>query len=257
MSATVTSSTDAPSPGRKDQTMLLFAGLMEGGKEDFDTVADLKRLTGLLDQDAKLTEEGEPSITAVIDADCVDTLVCYLDMRQSDAVRTNAMLCTAAYLKAAGEEGNKRLSDFFHARMKRHTYDDYIVAFCVAKAIFPIVPEFAQEMLLTEGFLSTLGPLMRRTWKSKKVETACLEMLSAACYRPQCRIAIRKYCTDWLEEIVDEDLEDAVRRSVSADVDTQEEHLSMKQHCHWVRELAGLVVLKLWVSSHFPEDKAR
>lgn len=61
-----------------------------------------------------------------------------------------------------------------------------------------------------EGFLPSLNGLMRRKWKSRKVETACLEMLNAACMQTQCREAVQKYCTDWLEEIVDQDPEEAV-----------------------------------------------
>jgi protein unc-45 len=235
---------------RQNQTLLIFARLMEGGREDEETVTDLGKLTKLLSEDVELAKGGEPSIIAVIDADCVDTLLCYLDMRQPQSVRGHATLTTSAYLKAAAEEGTKLLSAFFHARMKRSTYDDYIVAFCVATAIFPIVPDFASELFLHEGFLSSLGPLMRRKWKSRKVETACLEMLNAACMHQACREAVRKYCIDWLEEIADQDPEDAVSAMHSADTDlnTQEGTVSMRRHCKQVHNLAGLLLVKLWVS---------
>lgn len=247
--------TGEASPGaqfseRQNQTLLVFAQLMEGGKEDEETVTDLGKLTKLLTEDVELTKGGETSIISVIDADCVDTLVCYLDMRQAQSVRGHATLCTSAYLKAAGDEGTKTLSAFFHTRIKRSTYDDYIVAFCVAAAIFPIVPDFASELFLREGFLSSLGPLMRRKWKSRKVETACLEMLNAACMQQACREAIRKYCIDWLEEIADQDPEDAVSAMHHADTDlnTREGTVSMRRHCKQVHNLAGLLLVKLWVS---------
>jgi hypothetical protein len=72
------------------------------------------------------------------------------------------------------------------------------------------VPDLTSELFLSEGFLPSLDPLMRRKWKSRKVETACLEMLNAACMHTQCREAVEKYCTEWLEEIVDQDPEEAV-----------------------------------------------
>ena len=72
------------------------------------------------------------------------------------------------------------------------------------------MPDIVSELFLSEGFLPSLTPLMRRKWKSRKVETACLEMLNAACMHQACREAVQKYCTEWLEEIVDHDPEKAV-----------------------------------------------
>ena len=56
--------------------------------------------------------------------------------------------------------------------MGKGTYDDFIVAFSVAAAIFPVVPDVIATLFLSEGFVVSLGPLMRRKWKSKKVEQA-------------------------------------------------------------------------------------
>lgn len=255
--ATAAGTAASPAPetlGRQDQTLLLFADLMEGGKEDEETVADLGKLTKLLNEDVELTKKGEQSITSVIDSDCVDTIVCYLDMRQPEIVRGHAALCTSAYLKAAGEDGNKKLSEFFHSRVRRGTYDDYIVAFCVAATIFPIVPDLTSELFLSEGFLPGLGTLMRRKWKSRKVETACLEMLNAACMLAPCREAVQKYCVDWLEEIVDQDPEEAVKvmHIIDPDVSIQEGSISMRRHSQHVQNLAAVVLAKLRVSRRSP-----
>jgi len=235
---------------REDQTLLVFARLMEGGQEDEETVRDLGKLTKLLNDDVEFTKKGEPSITSVIDGDCVDTILCYLDMRQPDIVRGHAAMCTSAYLKAAGEDGGKKLADFFNDRVRRGTYDDYIVAFCVAATIFPIVPDLTSELFLSEGFLGSLGPLMRRKWKSRKVETACLEMLNAACMHAPCREAVQKYCVDWLEEVVDQDPEDAVKTMYvnDPDVHLQEGSISMRRHSEQVQNLAAVVLAKLRVS---------
>ncbi|KAA8628729.1 hypothetical protein SMACR_08804 [Sordaria macrospora] len=233
--------------GREDQTLLLFAHLMEGGKEDEETVESLGKLTKLLNDDAEATKKGEKSITTVIDSDCVDTILCYLDMRQFDIVRGHAALCTSAYLKAAGDDGSKKLSAFFLDRVQRGTYDDYIVAFCVAATIFPIVPDLTSELFLSEGFLPSLGPLMRRKWKSRKVETACLEMLNAACMHSHCREAVQKYCIDWLEEIVDQDTEQVIESmyTTNPDIAVQEGSVSMRRHSIHVQNLAAVVLTKL------------
>ncbi|KAK3387195.1 putative cro1 protein [Podospora didyma] len=236
---------------RKDQTLLLFARLMEGGQEDDETVRDLGKLTQLLTEDVELckAKAGEQTITSVIDGDCVDTIVCYLDMRQPQIVRAHATLCTSAYLKAAGEDGNRKLADFFYDRVRRGTYDDYIVAFCVAATIFPIVPDLTSELFLSSGFLPSLGPLMRRKWKSRKVETACLEMLNAACMHTPCREAVTKYCAEWLEEIVDQDPEEVVQSMSAANSDAplQEGSVSMRRHSLQVQNLAAVVLAKLRV----------
>lgn len=235
---------------RQDQTLLLFARLMEGGLEDEETVAELGKLTKMLNDDGDFVEKGEPSVADVIDSDCVDTVLCYLDMRNADIVRAHAALCTSAYLKAAGEDGRQKLSEFFMGRVRKSTYDDYIVAFCVASAIFPIVPDLTSDLFLSEGFLGSLGPLMRRKWKSRKVETACLEMLNAACTHAPCREAVLKYCSEWLEEIIDQDPEETVTSEYAHEPDMQlgGGSISMRRHSAHVQELAAVVLAKIRVS---------
>ncbi|KAI1084523.1 myosin-binding striated muscle assembly central-domain-containing protein [Whalleya microplaca] len=232
--------------GSTDQTQLILARLMEGGLEDNETCQLLDRLTKLLNDDAS-NQSKEPSICDVIDDVCLDTVLSYLDMRQADAVRGHAALTTSAYLKAAGDGGTKGLHTFFFDRVKRGTYDDYIVAFCVAAAIFPIAPDMTAEMFLTEGFLPSLDPLMRRKWKSRKVETACLEMLDAASMNTQCREAIHKYCADWLEEVVDQDLSELSQAGFSADPEIQvsEGSIAMRRHSATVQNLAAVILAKL------------
>ncbi|RFU79447.1 armadillo-like helical [Trichoderma arundinaceum] len=239
-----------PAASLEDQTLLIFARLMEGGQEDEETCRDLDGLTRLLNDDAEAQQKNKDhkSICKLIDGDCVDTILCYLDMRQPDVVRGHATLTTSAYLRAADEQGSKKLSTFFFDRVKRGTYDDYIVAFCVAAAIFPIVPDLSAELFLNEGFLVSLGPLMRRKWKSRKVETACLEMLNASCMNSACREAIQKYCVEWLEEVVDQDLDGEVR-SMNADPNVHSEggSINMRRHSEQVQHLAAVILAKLRV----------
>lgn len=240
---------------REDQTLLLFARLMEGGKEDDETVRDLGQLAKLLNDDTDAASKDGKSVCKVIDSDCVDTILCYLDMRQAEVVRGHATLVTSAYLKAAGDDAARKISAFFYERIKRGTYDDYIVAFCVAATIFPIVPDLTSEIFLSEGFLPSLGPLMRRKWKSRKVETACLNMLNAAYVNSACREAVQKYCTEWLEEIVDQDPEEVVKAMYTAnpDVHIEEGSIMMRRHSQQVQNLAAVILAKLRVRS-FPES---
>ncbi|KAI1374817.1 putative actin cytoskeleton organization protein [Hypoxylon crocopeplum] len=229
-----------------EQTQLILARLMEGGQEDDDTCRELDGLTKLLNDDVE-DKNKEQSICEVIDDVCVDTILGYLDMRQADSVRGHAVLTASAYLKAAGDNANEALRTFFFDRVKRGTYDDYIVAFCVAAAVFPIAPDMTADMFLSEGFLPSLDSLMRRKWKSRKVETACLEMLNAASMNAQCREAIQKYCTDWLEEVVDQDPDELAKAIHSADPDVHvtEGSIAMRRHSEAVQNLAAVILAKL------------
>ncbi|KAF4582118.1 Armadillo-like helical [Ophiocordyceps camponoti-floridani] len=241
---------DEASASLEDQTLIVFARLMEGGQEDDETCRDLDQLTKLLNDDVEATrglkDDAHQSICRVIDGECLDTVLCYLDMRQPQVVRGHATLTTSAYLKAAGDDGSKKLSAFFFDRVERGTYDDYIVAFCVASAIFPIVPDLTADLFLSEGFLGSLGPLMRREWKSRKVETACLEMLNAACMHSACREAVQKYCVEWLEEVVDQDPTGTSGR-LDAEPKLQGEggSISVRRHSEQVQHLAAVILAKL------------
>ncbi|KAI5860410.1 ARM repeat-containing protein [Durotheca rogersii] len=233
-----------------EQTQLILARLMEGGQEDDETCRELDDLAKLLNDDAKRAAT-EQSICDVIDDVCLDTILGYLDMRQAELVHGHAILTTSAYLKAAGDKGNIALQKFFFDRVQRGTYDDYIVAFCVAAAIFPIAPDQTADIFLTEGFLASLDPLMRRKWKSRKVETACLEMLNAASMNSQCREAIKKYCTDWLEEVVDQDPNELANAIHSADpeIKVSEGSIAMRRHSEAVQHLAAVILAKLRVGT--------
>jgi len=235
----------------EDQTLLLLAGLMEGGQEDEDTCKELNSLTKLLNDDSSdETRSPKPHkpLYELIDSDSVDTILGYLDMRQPPTVRGHATLTTSAYLKASGEKGVELLTEFFNARVGKATYDDFIIAFSVAASLFPVVPDVIATLFLSEGFIVSLGPLMKRKWKSKKVEQAALEMLNAACMNTQCREAIKKYCSEWLDEIVTDvppspvDVSSPERKHVVEDGSIQQ-----RIHSEQVRNLAAVVLAKLQV----------
>jgi hypothetical protein len=240
----------------EDQTLLLLARLMEGGEEDEETCKELDTLTKLLNDDSsentKPTQTHKP-LHELIDTDSVETILGYLDMRQSQTVRGHATLTTSAYLKASGEKGVEYLSDFFHSRVGKATYDDFILAFSVAASIFPVVPDVIATLFLSEGFVMSFGPLMKRKWKSKKVEQAALELLNVACMNTACREAIQKYCTEWLEEIVtDVPKNDLEVSSPDRHHAAEDGSIQQRVHSEMVRNLAAVVLTKLQVSSVHP-----
>jgi len=104
------------------------------------------------------------------------------------------------------------------------------------------------DLFLSEGFVVSLGPLMRRKWKSRKVEQAALEMLNAACMNTPCREAIKKYCTEWLDEIVTD------VPSAAVDVSSPDRHhvvedgsIQQRIHSEAVRNLAAVVLAKIQI----------
>lgn len=236
----------------EDRTLLLLARLMEGGKEDEDTCQELDELTKTLTDDASdETRNPEPHqpLWKLLDSDSVETMLGYLDMRQSPTVRGHATLTTSAYLKASNQAGVDAISDFFRARVSKGTYDDLIVAFSVASSLFPVIPAVIAPLFLSEGFVASIGPLMKRRWKSRKVEQAALELLNTACMDTPCREAIRKYCTEWLDEIVHN------TPKLNAPLSQPEGHYVVKEgslqqciHSQHVRNIAAIILTKLQVS---------
>lgn len=229
----------------EDETILLLAGLMEAGLDDEEICKGLSAITKLLAEDSasdpKFKEPHTP-LYQLIDTDSIDTILGFLDMRQSPAVRGYATMATSEYLRVSGEAGIRYLSDFFLLKVGRATYDDFIVAFSVATSIFPVVPDVVATLFLSEGFVVGLGPLMKRKWKSKKVEQAALEMLNVACMNTPCREAIKKYCTEWLEEIVSSDPEHSALGSSS-----EPDAIQKRVHSEKVRTLAAVVLAKIQV----------
>lgn len=229
----------------EDQTLLLLAQLMEGGQEDEATCKDLNTFTRLLGEDQTVDprfKEPHKPIHQLVDYDSVETILGYLDMRQSQAVRGYATLATSEYLRLSGDVGVGYLSDFFYAKVGKATYDDFILTFSVAASLFPVVPDTIATLFLSEGFVFSLGPLMKRKWKSKKVEQAALEMLNVACMNTPCREAIQKYCTEWLDEIVNTEITDPNRAG------SDESSSTWVIHSEKVRNLAAVVLAKIQVS---------
>ncbi|KAL3421531.1 hypothetical protein PVAG01_07977 [Phlyctema vagabunda] len=244
----------------KDQIWLLLARLMEGGQEDEDTCKDLNNLTRLLSDEANIKkadkDDDKKPFFEVIDADGFETVLDYLDMRQSPTVRGHATLTISAYLKVADEHGVEYLSSFFATRVGKGTYDDLILAFSVAASLFPVVPAVIAKLFLSDGFIASLGPLMKRKWKSKKVEQATLEMLNAACIDTASREAIQKYCTEWLEEVISHppnmEMDNVLCSSPGAAGTVEPGSIQQRMHSEQVRNLAAVILAKLQAVSSAP-----
>lgn len=244
--------------GQQDELLLIIASLMEGGLEDEKACKTLNKLTRMLSGDDVGSVSSGGSATSVatalvtmIDMDALETILGYLDMRQASTVRGHATLTASAYLKAAQERGVILLADFFTLRVTRGEYDDLIFAFSVAASIFPIVPASAADIFLSEGFVPSIGPLLKRKWKDNKVETAALEMMNAACMNGACRDAILKHCVEWLEEIVENPSTRPAEVSSPKREVAQEDGPLQRQADGDARNLAAVILAKLQVITLF------
>jgi hypothetical protein len=63
---------------------------------------------------------------------------------------------------------------------------------------------------------------------------------------PDCRDAVEKYCTDWLEEVVDSDPAEVVAQ-VSRETDVQQQGgtISLRRHSEHVLNMAAVILTKL------------
>ncbi|KAL8721075.1 MAG: hypothetical protein Q9181_007787 [Wetmoreana brouardii] len=183
----------------EDVFQLFLAKLLEVG-HDFDGRA----LMGL----ARLLAADSDRLHPIIDDETFDAILCSLDHRQPDEVRSQATLATAKYLEVSGEKGQAYLTKFILNRIMKGHSEDVALAFSAAAAVFPIVPTHAAALFLTEGFVPSLIPLLHKTNKSEKVEQAALNMLNAACVDSACREAIKKHCMQWLNLVMKDGKDD-------------------------------------------------
>lgn len=176
-----------------DVFQLFLAKLLEVG-HDYDGRA-LKGIARLLAADTG-------KLHPMIDEDIFDAILCSLDYRLPNEVRSQATLVTAKYLEHSETNGQTYICRFIPERIKKGLSEDLVLAFSAAAAVFPIMPTQAAALFLTEGFVPSLLPLLEKKNGSGKVEQAALNMLSAACIDSACRKAIKKHCTQWLQNLM-------------------------------------------------------
>ncbi|KAL8762357.1 MAG: hypothetical protein Q9184_001619 [Pyrenodesmia sp. 2 TL-2023] len=172
---------------------LFLAKLLEVG-HDFDGRA-LKGIARLLAADTG-------RLHPMIDEDIFYAILCSLDYRQPNEVRSQATLATAKYLELSETNCQTYICRFIPERIKKGLSEDLVLAFSAAAAVFPIMPTQAAALFLTEGFVPSLLPLLEKKNGSVKVEQAALNMLSAACIDNACRKVIKKHCTQWLQRVM-------------------------------------------------------
>lgn len=178
--------------GHRDCFMLSLAMMMEEALDHPERA--MKGVANLLAAHAE-------HLKGIIDADSFNVILESLDIRVSTALRSHATLATVKLMELAPETAQDLISKFVTQRVEDATADQLIIAFSAAAAIFPIAASSAAALFLTDGFVTTLVPLVQSK-KSQKLEQAALELLNAACVDKACREAISRHCLEWLEGLV-------------------------------------------------------
>lgn len=191
--------------GHRDVFMLSLAMMMEEALEHPE-----RAMKGI----AQLLAHHAEHLKGIIDADSFDVILTSLDIRLPNSLRSQATLASIKLFELAPDTAGELISKFVTNRVKRGEANDLIIAFSAATAIFPVAVTAAAALFLTEGFVSTLVPLVEKK-KSHKLEQATLELVSAACVDKNCRDAINKHCREWLEVLVAES-QDKKRANLAA-----------------------------------------
>ncbi|KAG2416495.1 hypothetical protein HFD88_007710 [Aspergillus terreus] len=172
---------------------LFIAKLMESGHD-----LDGRSLKGI----ARLLAVDAPKLQDLVDDEGLDVVLSSLDHRLPLDLRSQATLATVKYLEASKDAGEKRFSQLVTAKLNKARPDDLIVAFSATAAVFPVVPEVAATLFLSEKFMASLAPMTARDPKRRRVEVSVLELFNAACINKACREAISKNFSDWLSHVL-------------------------------------------------------
>jgi len=102
------------------------------------------------------------SIKGLIDQDVVDIVLSDLDIRLEATLRRQAMLAASRMLEVTDERGEMCFVEYVKVKVANGNNDDLILAFSAASAVFPILPQVAAKLFLTEGFVRDLIPNLEK-----------------------------------------------------------------------------------------------
>src|SRR5579871_14886 len=175
----------------RDSFQLALAQMMLAG-QDFPERA-MKVISRLLGAESH-------HLNGLIDADGFDVILCQLDLRAPNVLRSQATLATIKLLELAPESAQQLISHFVVRRVQKPTPEGLILAFSAAASVFPMSPQASAQLFLSPGFVQSFVPLVTK-WKSGRLEQAALELLNAACMDQACREAMRKHISGWLKDV--------------------------------------------------------
>ena len=138
-------------------------------------------------------------LKGLIDADGFDIILVHLDARLPESLKREATIATSKLFELAPENAEALIAQFVVNRIKKPTADGLIVSLSAAAAVFPMAPQAAEKLFLSEGFLPSFIRLVQK-WKSARLEQAALNLLDVACISKAAREGIRQNCEEWVRD---------------------------------------------------------
>ena len=134
----------------------------------------------------------------IVDSDAYVVFFDALNQGRPAALRSQATVVLAKLHEATPENWEAELVTFVEVMAKSRRTERFINVCSVVSTLFPVAPHVCAKMFLREGFLLQLVHLVNDT-KSTAFKLAALELFSAACVDSNCREAVKKCCTNWLD----------------------------------------------------------
>lgn len=148
---------------------------------------------------ARLLATNNEELSSFVGQDALERLLEMLDIRSSEDLRSHATLAAAKFVEADEGVAQSMLGKFMLSRLTADSDDDLRIAYSAAAAIFPLVPNVAAQLFMTEGFAEALVPSLQG--RPADVERAALELVNAACVDKTCRAAVAGQCGEYLEAV--------------------------------------------------------
>ena len=146
---------------KRDAFQLALAKLLEPAVDTPEWLMML--LSRLLASHAEvLHEQPQLKLESLLTPANFGIVLSWLDIRGTQAVRSQTILVTARFLDEMkeGGKGEEAVSQYVTKKVAKTYNDDLIIAFSVATACFPLCPKTVAKLFLTPGFLEGLVPIL-------------------------------------------------------------------------------------------------
>ncbi|QIW98502.1 hypothetical protein AMS68_004020 [Peltaster fructicola] len=134
-------------------------------------------------------------------------LIALFDAHEPQQLRGQALLATTKLLEVKPDEAESIFVGLVVSYAASANANEQVLAFSAVAALFPVIPAVCAKLVLTEGFVPGLVPLLHSprvtevATDSTSMQRAILDLLSAACIDKTCRATISKHCQTSLTDL--------------------------------------------------------
>ncbi|KAF1984659.1 CRO1 protein [Aulographum hederae CBS 113979] len=149
---------------------------------------------------ARLLALESSHLNGIIDVDGFDVILSSLDVRLPAALRSQASLALAKLVELSPDNAQSMIARYVRSKTDMPNIENLTKAFSAAAAVFPLSPQAASTLFMSEGFLPSFARIVEKK-SSQRLEQAALELLNSACMNKDCREGIARHCREWLETV--------------------------------------------------------